>query len=172
MTVLWSANLQMASEMTDAFTYAVHAYFMASFCRLLNYESPYCIGPPFGAKMVHMYCSLKYRRFLMISPPLSSVSIIWWSVDTVSSLMQTLYKSLWYRLTCMVLCLFIYTTINHTLTVFWDIQLFKWTHKGYKEATMVKLGGLTHKELLKDKISIVIMHHMYQLWAQFLLVVS
>ena len=53
------------------------------------------IGTLFGAAMGQEYFSLKYLIFLHSLPPLISAIIIQCSVYNFSSLMKTLYKSLW-----------------------------------------------------------------------------
>ena len=85
-----SSNLQFASENHVVLSCAVRVGFLTSFCRSSNMFSSSWIGPPSSSTTGQVVLPLHYLWFLLTPSPLSSASIIWWSVNALSSLMHTL----------------------------------------------------------------------------------
>ena len=75
--ILWSANIQIASDINGAAVLVFRNGLLAFFFRSLQFESPLCTGLPFASTMGQMDRSLQYLSFLLDPSPLISPSTIW-----------------------------------------------------------------------------------------------
>ena len=90
--VLWFSRKQVAYDVHAFLAWVLRGGFLTSFRSSAKAISYSCSGTLFGAAMGQMDLPLWYLIFCLYPLPLSSPSIIRWSVETIGSLMMMLYK--------------------------------------------------------------------------------